>query len=133
MIDIYNELYDIIATALRAEFPGIFVTGTVVSAPPQFSAVSLVERSNTTYRRSLDGEGVENHSSLMWECQYFSNLNSGAVAQCRAIAKVVDDIMISYNFMRTMFEQIPNEAPGITRMVARYVGLVSADGEMYRV
>jgi hypothetical protein len=132
LIDIESILYTEIATALRAEFPDIFVTGEVVNAPPQFPCVSIVERSNTSYLRTLDGSHVENHASVLYQNDYYSNLATGKKSQCKAIAKLVDDIMIGYNFVRVFLEPIDNADTKIHRMTARYTAVVSKDNRIYR-
>lgn len=132
MIDLEPELFTILATALRAAFSGIFVTGEAVSAPAAFPCASIVERSNTTYSRTLDSANKEHHANLMYQCDYYSNLTSGKKTQCKAMAKVVDDIMIGYNFTRTFLEPVDNVGAGIYRMTARYTAVADNDKRIYR-
>ena len=44
MIDVESQIYTPIAEALRAQFPGILVSGEYVNAPTRFPYVSLVEQ-----------------------------------------------------------------------------------------
>lgn len=128
------ELFTELATALRAAFPSpqIFVTGEIVSAPPQFPCASIVERANTTYTRTLDSSNKENHAAVMWQMDYYSNLTSGRKSQCKTIAAVVDNIMIAKNFVRTMLEPVDNAGAGIYRITARYTAVVSNNKQIYR-
>ena len=48
MIDIENRVFNTVATALRAEYPGIFVSGDAVAAPKTFPAVTLALVTDTT-------------------------------------------------------------------------------------
>ena len=48
MINIESEVFNTVATALRSEFTGIFVSGESVAAPSSFPAVTLVEDDNST-------------------------------------------------------------------------------------
>ena len=48
MIDVESQIYTPIAEALRAQFPGILVSGEYVNAPTRFPYVSLVEQDNYT-------------------------------------------------------------------------------------
>ena len=139
MVDCESIIFSKLAAAIRAAFPSNFTTstnGTITSekapAPSNFPCVSISEESNSVYRRTQDSDNVENHSALMYEVEIFSNLSSGRKAQCKAIAKVVDDTFKELNFTRTMFNPIPNATPTITRYFGRYVAVVSADGLVYR-
>ena len=132
MVDIEPILFTEIATKLRAEIPGIFVTGTTVESPQNLPCAAISELTNTTYLRSLDSEFRENHSNIMWQAETFSNLTIGAKAQCKSIMAIIDEIMISRNFARTFSDFIDNSGSGIRRMVARYTAVVSTAGEIYR-
>lgn len=132
MIDIESLLFSELATALRAEFPGVFVTGEEVSAPSKFPCVAIAERSNTTYTRTLDSSHNENHAVLMWQIDYYSNLTKGKKAQCKDMAKVVDGIMIGYNFTRAFFEPTSNADTSIYRMTARYRAVISKEKQIYQ-
>ena len=132
MIDIENQLFSELATALRSDFAGIFVTGEITSAPPQFPCASIVEKSNSTYERTLDSANRENHARLLWQCDFYSNLASGRKSQCKAMAKVIDDIFIGHNFVRAFLEPTDNADTKIYRMTARYTAVVSKDNRIYR-
>ena len=43
MIDVENDVYDIVAKALRTEHSGIFVTGDSIPIDAKLPAVSIVE------------------------------------------------------------------------------------------
>lgn len=47
MIDVESQIYTPIAEALRAQFPGILVSGEYVNAPTRFPYVSLVEQDSS--------------------------------------------------------------------------------------
>ena len=132
MIDIEPILFTEIATKLRVEIPGIFVTGTIVDSPQNLPCAAISETSNTTYQRTLDSEFKENHANIMWQAEAFSNLVVGAKAHCKSIMAIIDEIMISRNFARTFSDFIDNSGSGIRRMVARYTAVVSTAGEIYR-
>ena len=46
MINIEEEVFAIVATAVREQYPKIFMVGEYVKAPPSFPCVSLVEMDN---------------------------------------------------------------------------------------
>lgn len=133
MIDIESELYTKVATALRASFPGVFVTGEYVKAPPSFPCVMFQEMDNTTYQRTQTQDDLENHARVMYELDVFSALETGRKSECKAIVKVVDGIMQDCGFTRIFLNPIPNAFEGsIYRIKGRYVAVVSKDKVIYR-
>jgi hypothetical protein len=133
MIDIENTVFDIVAKVLRAEYPDIYVVGEYVKSPPKFPCVSLVEMDNQTYQQTEDSGNVENHASVMYEVNIFSNKNKGKKMECRAVATLVDEQMLALGFARTMLQPIPNlDDATIYRMVGRYSAVISKDKIIYR-
>ena len=121
MIDIENEVFNNVATALRAAYQGISVYGEVIETPSSFPCVTLVEddnseiEGNTTLART-----TETASNLMYTVNVYSNLKSGKKAQAKAITEVVDTQMRNMGFIRTMRSQLPNIDRTIYRVTARY-------------
>lgn len=133
MIDIENEVFDTIATELRKQFNPISIYGEYVKSPAIFPVVTIEERSNSVYTRTQDSESVENHASLMYEVNVYSNKQTGKKSECKTIFKVIDDVFASMGFTRILKEPIPNlEDATIYRMVGRYVGVVSKNKIIYR-
>jgi hypothetical protein len=134
VVDIENEVFSTVATALRAEFGGIFVAGEAVAAPSSFPAVTLVEDDNSTYQRSLDSSGQENHAQLMYSCNVYSNKSAGRKTECKAILAVIDAEMFGMGFLRVGSSpmEVSNANGAIYRMVARYRATISKDKVIYR-
>lgn len=133
MIDIENELFTMVATALRAQYPKIFVTGEYVKAPPSFPCVMFIEMDNAPYRRTQTQADMENHATVMYEADVFSNKANGKKAECKAIMKIIDDIMLSLGFDRPFLNPLPNQdGATIYRIKGRYVAIVSKDQVIYR-
>ena len=134
MINVENEVFSTVATALRNEFSGIFVSGEYVSAPSSFPAVTLVEDDNSTYQRSLDSSGQENHAQLMYTVNVYSNKSSGKKSQCKTIMAEIDTQMQGMGFVRLGSSPtgVPNVDASIYRMVARYRATISKDNVIYR-
>lgn len=121
MIDIENQIYTKIATALRADFEGITVSGEYVKAPPSFPFVSIVEQDNYTTRSHLDSSDNERYVTLMYEINIYSDRAGQKKAICKKIAKYIDDMMYKLNFRRTSLSPVPNlENATIYRLVGRY-------------
>ena len=134
MIDVENAIFDKVATALRNEFAGIFVAREAVAIPSTFPAVTLVEMDNSFHIRTMDLSGTENHSTLMYQADVYSNLKTGKKTQCRSIMKVIDAEMQKLGFVRIGSSPmaIPNADASKYRMVARYRATISKDKIIYR-
>jgi len=133
MIDIENQIFGKISTALRAEFNPIFVSGELVKAPATFPAVYIEEKANSAYQRTQDSGSLENHVSLMYEINVYSNKQVGKKSECKAIFAVIDNEFQKIGFTRIMKEPVANLEDGtIYRMVGRYTAVVSVGGTIYR-
>lgn len=132
MIDIEKEIYTPIATALRASFPGINVSGDYVKAPSEFPHVSIVESDNYTTLTNRYNSDAEKFATLMYEVNVYSNKGVKRKSECKEIMAVIDEIMYRMNFTRISLAPIPNmEDATIYRMTARY--RAETDGEnLYR-
>ena len=133
MIDVENEVFSTIAKSVRAAYPTASVSGEYVRTPAKFPFVSLIEMSNTAYDRTQSSAGVENHASLMYEVNVYSNKKSGKKGECKAIASLIDNELATLGFSRTMLQPIPNmDDATIYRMTGRYTAVVSKDKKLYR-
>lgn len=134
MIDIENIVFDTVAKALRAAFPGIFVVGEAVAIPATFPVATLVEDDNSMYQRSLDSSGEENHAQIMYTANVYSNKSSGKKTETKAIMALIDEKMCDLGFVRVGSGpvEMPNADASIYRMTARYRATVSKDKTVYR-
>ncbi len=133
MINVENEIFDIVATAVRNAYPGIYMIGEYVKSPSKFPCVSLVEIDNSAYVRTQTDSNVENHAELMYELNVYSNKKSGKKSECKAIASLIDNEMAALGFSRSMLQPIPNmDDATIYRVTGRYRAVVSKDKIIYR-
>ena len=133
MIDVESEIFNKVAEAVRAVYPSAFVSGEYVRTPPRFPFVSLIEMSNTAYDRTQSSGGLENHASVMYEVNVYSNKKSGKKSECKAIATLIDNELAALGFSRTMLQPIPNmDDATIYRMTGRYTAVISKDKKLYR-
>lgn len=133
MIDIENEVFNTIATALRSAYDPISVYGEYVKSPAVFPAVMIEEKSNSALGRTQDSGSLENHASLMYEVNVYSNKQTGKKSQCKEIFKIIDNEFQKLGFTRTLKEPIPNLENGtIYRMIGRYTAVVSVGGIIFR-
>ena len=133
MIDVENEVFNSVATDVRAKYPDTYMVGEYVKTPPKFPCVSLVEMDNKSYQQTEDSGSVENHASLMYEVNIYSNKAVGKKAECKALAALIDERMMALGFARTMLQPIPNlDDATIYRMVGRYSAIISKNKVLYR-
>lgn len=133
MIDIENEVFNSVATEVRNKCPGLYMVGEYVKTPPKFPCVSLVEMDNQSYQRTEDSDSSENHISVMYEVNIYSNKTVGKKMECKAIASLIDERMLALGFARTMLQPIPNlDDATIYRMVGRYSAVISKNKDIYR-
>lgn len=133
MIDVENEIFSKVAESVKAVYPTVFMSGEYVRTPSKFPFVSLIEMSNTAYDRTQSSAGLENHASLMYEVNVYSNKTSGKKSECKAIAALIDEALATLGFSRTMLQPIPNmDDATIYRMTGRYTAVISKDKKLYR-
>jgi hypothetical protein len=133
VIDCENEIFSKVAGSVRAAYPSVFISGENIRTPSKFPFVSLVEMSNTAYDRTQSSDSLENHASLMYEVNIYSNKTSGKKSECKAIAALIDNELATLGFSRTMLQPIPNmDDATIYRMTGRYTAVVSKDKKLYR-
>lgn len=125
MIDVENDVFSIVANALRTDNPDIFVYGEYVEKPAGFPCVTLVEADNRVLT-SMRTVKIENAASVMYDVNIFSNKGSGKKEEAKSIARTVDELMETMGFTRTFREQIPNlKDATIYRIVCRYEAIVA--------
>ena len=133
MIDIENEIFNAVASVVREKYPDIYMVGEYVKTPPKFPFVSLVEMDNQSYQRTEDSGSSENHASVMYEVNVYSNKTVGKKSECKSIAALIDEQMLALGFARTMLQPIPNmDDATIYRMVGRYSAIISKNKVIYR-
>ena len=133
MINVENEIFNIIAKAVRNAYPKAYVIGEYVKSPAKFPCISIVEMDNTAYEKTQTSGSLENHADMTYEVNIYSNKISGKKSECKDIASLIDDEFATLGFSRTMLQPIPNvDDATIYRMLGRYRGVVSKDNKVYR-
>ena len=133
MIDVENEIFTTVANALRSVYPDIYMVGEYVKTPSQFPCVSLIEMDNTAYDKTQTSCNLENHASVTYELDVYSNKTSGKKAECKKISALIDKEMLALGLSRTMLQPIPNSDDAtIYRMKGRYMGVISENKTIFR-
>lgn len=126
MIDCENEVYTMIVTMLRTAFPGIDTGSEYIDAPSTFPHVSIEMKDNSIMARTMDS-GDHEVAITVFEINIYSNKKSGKKAECKSIAKAIDNLLLPYNFRRMSLIPVPNMMDrSIYRLTARY--RVATDG-----
>lgn len=132
MIDIESQVFTRVFEAVRNGFPAAFVTSEYVKSPSEFPAVSLVEMDNLPYERTMT-VNPENHVTVTYELNVYSNLINGKKSECKSICAIIDREMAAMGFIRTSLTPVPNMNDStIYRMTGRYRAVVSANHTIYR-
>lgn len=131
MIDIENEIFTKVATALRSAYTGILVSGTLILTPEQYPAVSVEEVDNFVLPSGRDSSMNENFAEVMYEINAFSNKVPGGKAEVKGIMETVDGVLRPLGFIRTAKMILPGETPTHNRMVCRYRAVVGANEQIY--
>lgn len=107
--DIENEVYTPIAQAVKAEYPGAFVTGELLSSEPtKFPCVALAEIDNYEPKDKRDSSGVEMYSNITYQLSVYSNKAAGKKSECKAVFKFVDSMLVDLGFTReSITPQVP--------------------------
>lgn len=127
MIDLENEIFTIIATRLRQEFPNIFVTGEVNLNPTRFPCAFIEEADNASLTSTRDTASNENHVVLMYEVNVFSNKQTGKKTEAKAIFAVIDEEFDKLGFTRQTKVPIPIDEGTKYRIVGRWTAVANND------
>ena len=135
MVDCEKEVYSTVVAALRAKYPSMNPSSGE-KQPTQADMPTAVgrEADNSTYSRSLDSSSQENHATVMWQWEAYSNKSVGRKTECKAIMAIIDEQMFGMGFLRVGSApmEMPNANASIYRMVARYRATISKDNVIYR-
>lgn len=124
MINVENDIYTIVADALAAEFPGIYVSGEYVASPASFPAVTLIESDNYV-ATNMSTVQIEDAAVVMYSLSVYSNKMNGKKSEAKKISDFADEQMRRLGFTRTSRIQVPNVADAtIYRLESRYEALI---------
>lgn len=133
MVDIETDVFDHVYRVVKAMYPNVTLSSERNDSPSEFPFVSIEESNNVTYEQSVTGDGKENHSTVTFTVEVYTNKLPGRKKEARDIAEAVDLAMGSLGISRTMMSPMPNMFNvGVYRIVARYRCVVGNDKMIYR-
>jgi hypothetical protein len=121
MTDKENELFADIASELRKQFDDIYIIGKQLSSePPRFPAVSIIQENNTVNARYSTFNELENVACITQYIEIYSNDREQKEEVCKSISKVIDDVLKTHGYCRTLNQPMINVDDSIARRVMRY-------------
>lgn len=124
MIDIENKVLSVVREAVLAQCPTASVYGEYVEVPASFPCVTVTEDTNYTYVYTKDEQLAEHHAEVQYAVNVYSNKQTGAKLEAKAVMNIADNAMQGMKFWRTMTRQVPNVDRTIYRLIARYRAVV---------
>ena len=124
MIDIENKVLSVVREAVLAQYPTASVYSEYVEVPESFPCVTVTEDTNYTYVYTKDEQLAEHHAEVQYAVNVYSNKQTGAKLEAKAIMNIADNAMQGMKFWRTMTRQVPNVDRTIYRLIARYRAVV---------
>lgn len=121
MTDKENELFADIASELRKQFDGIYIIGKQLSSePPRFPAVSIIQENNTVNTRYSTFNELENVACITQYIEIYSNDREQKEEICKSISIVIDDVLKTRGYCRSLNQPMINVDDSIARRVMRY-------------
>lgn len=131
MIDIFDELYTYLDTALKSHDSKIETSSVYVNVPSKYPFVSFEEIHNSVYERGSDSCDIENYADVEYEANIYTQ-NPLKKSKADEIAKVVDTLMKSKGFTRMSKNILQDTNETTYRLILRYSGIVSKEKVIYR-
>ena len=133
MINIESQVFEKVITALETVSSSIEVKSVTTYEPSVFPCVCIEEGDNNVYEQTRDSSTIENHATLMYEVNIYSNKTYGAKAECKSLLAVVDSTLADYNFTRVSAGPSPLtvDNPMKYRITARYEVVCSSGEKLF--
>lgn len=132
MIDIENEVITLVTDELFANGISASVESVLNLNPSSFPTVCIEEIENSSYGLTADNESNENHASVGYEINVFTNDVSGKKQKAKDILDVIDKMLISRGFTRFSKNALSLDNGTKYRLIARYRAYVSKTNTIYR-
>lgn len=132
MIDIENEVITLVTDELFANGISASVESVLNLNPSEFPTVCVEEIENSSYGLSADSSSNENHASVGYEINVFTNDVSGKKQKAKDILSVIDNMLIARGFSRISKTQLSLDNGTKMRIIARYRAYVSKNQTIYR-
>jgi len=132
MIDIENQVISLVTDCLFANNISATVESVLNLNPSTFPTVCVEEIENSSYSSSVDSNSNENHASIGYEINVFTNDVSGKKQNAKDILAVIDNMLLARGFYRVSKTQLSLDNGTKYRLIARYRATVGKDEIIYR-
>ena len=130
MIDVSNEIFNVVAAAVRAEHSPVAVIPENTSLPASFPCVAMDETYNADSQNDSSGEAK--FVAVTYRVQVFCT-GDGKRAKARAIFGTVADTMRGLNLMRKTYTTTPDVYnSSVYQITATFEADVRHDGMIFR-
>ena len=130
MIDVSNEVFNTVATEVRAKHSPIAVLGENVSMPASFPCLAMDETYNVDSQN--DSSGVAKYAAVTYRVQVFCT-GDDKRAKAREIFGTVADTMRAYNLIRKTYTTTPDVYNSSAyQITATFEAVVRHDGMIFR-
>ena len=134
MIDIEIDIYNIVRRAVEDEMgKGMAEVSTeYTKQPAKFPFVSVIEVDNASSDWTRTSDNVENHATVTYDINIYSNRVGTRKSECKRIANAVDTAMLRLGFSRMSMGQNPNLMDTtVYRITGRYRAMVDHNKTIY--
>lgn len=131
MIDISNDVFDAITTALETYDSSVKTSSVYVNAPSSYPFVSIEMINNSVYERGSDDCEIENFVNTAFEINCYAKGDT-RMSKAKSLLSVVNGVLESIGFTRISQVPMQDQNETLYRIVARYEGVVSKDEIVYR-
>ena len=130
MHDFETAIFSALATAMEAQFQGIYVVSEDLPGDElHFPLVKLTATDIAPDTSSAESGDMEPRTRIEFEAQVYSNRSR---TEAKSITKACDALMQEWGWHRTSMMQVQNADRTIRRYVARWRGSVDAGGMVAR-
>lgn len=134
MLDYSRQIFSRLSLYLREKFPKVYTSRNDSAAPPRFPAVTIVQKDNANYQRTIDSDSLENHVKVMYQIDVYTNDKKelDRMDSAENITAEISDFMLGLGFNRTLCQPIPNvNDMSIYRISMRFEGVIGRDALVY--
>lgn len=131
LVDVESEIYTIISSALKSEFPKIFTSGEYIDTPAKFPAAILYQSDSSVYQK-MSTTNIDNADTVTFDAYVYSNKDGYKKSEAKKIMSVIDQEMNRLKFTRIFCTPMANIADStIYQLSARYQAVVDQDLWIY--
>lgn len=131
MIEIFNELYTLLKTALTTYDSDIKMSSVYTNTPSEYPFVSFEELNDSVYEQGSDCCEIENFANKDYEVNIYTK-EPNKKSNADKICQVVDTFMKSKGFIRMFKNSMQTTNETTYRIIVRYNGVVSKEKVIYR-